>query len=61
MATIEVTRRTFVVQASSQHSAISTQPNQPNQTSASPRPGSPESPVLAFWGGRLRGEIGGRQ
>jgi hypothetical protein len=30
--------------------------------SASPRPGPPESPVLAFWGGRLRGEsqIGGQ-
>ncbi len=30
------------------------------QTLAPPRPGSPESPVLAFWGGRLRGENGGR-
>jgi hypothetical protein len=27
--------------------------------SASPCPGSPESPVLALWGGRLRGENGG--
>ncbi len=28
-------------------------------TCAPPRPGPPESPVLAFWGGRLRGEIVG--
>jgi hypothetical protein len=45
MATIQVTRRTFVVQASTQQSALSIQP--PNNLNLSAPP-------------RLRGEIGGR-
>ncbi len=66
MAITERKRSAFGVQVTP---ALSTWPLAFSQTnlrinskaSASPRPGSPESPVLAFWGSRLRGENGGRR
>jgi hypothetical protein len=55
MATIQATRGTVSVQASTQHSALSIQPNQNPRTDLNPSPHFSAPP-------RLRGEsqIGGR-